>query len=165
MTVGRFFFGLGLATLCAFVLAGCGAKGGTGGKPVASGGTILLDGAPLEGVVITFVPTGAGQAATGVSGSGGTFRLTTRNTGDGAVPGTYKVTVKKSDSMGEGSSSPKDPGDLMKMMEKMAKSKSSSKPGGGIHPNYGTVEKTPLTWEIPSSGDRNIKLELNKSGT
>ncbi|MCS6975695.1 MAG: carboxypeptidase-like regulatory domain-containing protein [Gemmatales bacterium] len=146
--------------------AGCGPRGGVGGKPVPSGGTVTLDGQPVEGVIITFVPTGAGQPASGVSGPDGSFRLTTRNTGDGAIPGTYKVTVKRQATAAGGpSESPKDPADMIKAMEKMAKGGAPKPTGPAIHPNYESVEKTPLTWEIPSGGDRNIKLELNKSGT
>lgn len=152
--------------LAALTVTGCGPRGAVGGKPVPSGGTITLDGQPLSGVLITFVPTGAGQPATGISGADGTFRLTTRNTGDGAIPGTYKVTVRRQESVAGGpSESPKDPADMIKAMEKMAKGGAPKPSGPAIHPNYESVEKTPLTWEIPSGGDKNIKLELNKSGT
>jgi len=163
----RLCVGLAVVIGSALLLsAGCGPRGGVGGKPVPSGGTITLDGQPLSGVVITFIPTGAGQPATGVSGADGSFRLTTRNTGDGAIPGTYKVTVKRQETGAGGpSESPKDPGDMIKAMEKMAKGGPPKPTGPSIHPNYESVEKTPLTWEIPSGGDRNIKLELNKSGT
>jgi hypothetical protein len=156
----------GLITLAMLVGAGCGPRGGVAGRPVPSGGTITLDGQPLGGVIITFVPQGPGLPATGVSGPDGSFRLTTRNTGDGAIPGQYKVTVRRSDPGGTGpTESPKDPGELAEAMRKMAKGGPPKPAGPTIHPNYETVDKTPLTWEIPSGGDKNIKLELNRSGT
>jgi hypothetical protein len=35
----------------------------------------------------------------------------------------------------------------------------------GIHANYRDPKKTPLKFTIGSSGDKNVKIELNKSGT
>lgn len=155
----------------AMILAGTGCGGGakTGGNPVAVGGTITLDGQPLEGATINFSPVGeGGQPAHGLSGSGGTFRLTTRNSNDGAVPGEYRVTVAKQEGMGAGGAGidPKSP-DYMKMMEKMSAGgkHNQTKDTSGIHANYREAARTPLKFTIPSGGDKNLKIELNKSGT
>src|SRR5262245_12253374 len=66
-----------------------------GGKPIKVEGKVTLDGKPLPEALIQFLPEGeqGGPPANGLSGTDGTFRLTTFNSGDGALPGTYKVTV------------------------------------------------------------------------
>src|SRR3954464_3770610 len=83
--------------LC-FLLAGCG--GGPSDKPKVApvSGKVTQKGKPLTTGDVLFTPSGgpdgaAGQVATGQIGPDGTYRLTTFNTGDGAVLGTHKVTV------------------------------------------------------------------------
>src|SRR5262249_39083032 len=68
--------------------------GGGGGK-VAVTGPLTLDGQPMEGAIVTFVPAnpGKGEIAYGTTDKDGAFRLTTSKPNDGAVPGEYKVTV------------------------------------------------------------------------
>jgi hypothetical protein len=85
-----------LTALCPLLLlAGCTAQGPTLPTAVEAKGKILLpDGRPLPGGRVTLNP----QAATEVEAFGdvnpdGTFALTTYKPGDGAVPGTYVVTV------------------------------------------------------------------------
>src|SRR5438105_2908960 len=76
---------------------GCG--GDTNRPKVAPvSGKVTHKGQPLTSGDVIFTPAGgmdgaAGQIATGQIGSDGTYRLTTFNTGDGAVLGTHKVTV------------------------------------------------------------------------
>jgi hypothetical protein len=138
------------------------------GRPVASGGTITLDDQPLEGATIVFTPDGSGQLATALSGSGGRFRLTTRNTNDGAIPGPYKITVQKKSGGGAGGGVEMKPGSpeyVAKMKEMTSKTTKTTVDTGGIHPNYSDPAKTTLRWEIPKGGDTNIQLKLNKSGT
>jgi hypothetical protein len=77
------------------LLAGCASRGPTLPTAVEARGKVLLpDGRPLPGGRVTLNP----QAATEVEAFGdvnpdGTFTLTTYRPGDGAVPGTYVVTV------------------------------------------------------------------------
>jgi hypothetical protein len=77
------------------LFAGCTAKGPPLPTAVEAKGKVLLpDGRPLSGGRVTLNP----QAATEVEAFGdvnpdGTFTLTTYKPGDGAVPGTYVVTV------------------------------------------------------------------------
>src|SRR6185436_12065008 len=59
-------------------------------------GLVTLDSQPVDGATVVFQPaTGAGKAATGMTDKDGKFNLTTSTAGDGAMPGTYKVTVTK----------------------------------------------------------------------
>jgi len=72
---------------------GCGDDSGLGKRYPVSG-AVRLNGAPLEKGRIDFHPTdpAKGRAASGEI-QNGSYRLTTLTTGDGALPGQYKVTV------------------------------------------------------------------------
>jgi hypothetical protein len=58
-------------------------------------GTVTYRGKPLAGASVTFMAQGAPRAAVGKTDEAGNFQLTTFEPGDGAVPGTHSVTVKK----------------------------------------------------------------------
>src|SRR6476469_2586170 len=59
-------------------------------------GTVTMQGKPVAGAVITFVPTGTdGAAASAITDSDGKYALTTWRAGDGARPGEYRVKVSK----------------------------------------------------------------------
>lgn len=75
-------------------IVGC---GGEDSGTVPASGTVTLDGAPVEGAMVTLVPddTQSGKPAAGQSDSSGNFILTTFSGGDGALPGSYKVQVSK----------------------------------------------------------------------
>lgn len=81
---------LGLACL-----AGCG-EGSNNPKTAKVTGKVTLDGQPLEGAIVMFAPEGgAGNAASGTTDASGTYSLTTFVRDDGAVPGSYQVSVTK----------------------------------------------------------------------
>lgn len=65
-------------------------------------GVVTLDGAPLTDAVIIFQPQDHSHAAFGQTGSDGRFELTTFEKGDGAVPGTFKVSFVKYERPPEG---------------------------------------------------------------
>ena len=78
------------------VLHGCGPANPYGA--VAVSGKITVDGEPMEGVVVTFVPSGDdGMGAYGMTDAAGSYKLTTGGApfGTGAVPGSYIVTFSK----------------------------------------------------------------------
>ena len=81
-----------VAALATFI--GCG--GPRGFDTVEATGVVTLDGQSVDGADVVFQPAGAGgKAATGLTDASGKFTLTTINAGDGAMPGSYKVTVVK----------------------------------------------------------------------
>jgi hypothetical protein len=65
---------------------------------VKVGGKVTLDGAPVEGAVVTLIPASqgtTGRTATGKTDASGQFTLSTTNVITGVVPGEYKATVSK----------------------------------------------------------------------
>lgn len=77
-------------------LIGCSGSGVPGRPPThPATGSVSLDGTPVAGATVTLVPQAGGHAAVAVTDSSGGFRLTTFQAGDGAVAGTYGVTVEK----------------------------------------------------------------------
>lgn len=82
-------FALAVAAL-AFV-TGCGESNPTTG---AVTGKVTYKGKPVSNGLIQFVPQGDGNAATGEITPDGTYELTTYVKGDGARPGSYKVSVQ-----------------------------------------------------------------------
>jgi hypothetical protein len=76
--------------------AGCGAGGPTLAERVpVSGRVVLASGKPLTKGRVTFVSRDlSAPPASGDLGPDGAFRLTTRDPGDGAVPGAYRVRIE-----------------------------------------------------------------------
>lgn len=154
-----------LALLLILASCGCGGKD----APVKVEGTVTLDGKPLEGAVVAFVPVSEGlRQAVGTTGSDGSFRLTTFNFGDGALPGEYKITITKQqesagldvseDSMRQGSKG------AVEMMKKMSMKKAKPpKPKSVLPATYNDVAKTPLKQVVPTDGP--VKLDLRSSGS
>lgn len=141
---------------------------GSSGKPVKVAGTVTLDGAPLEGVTVMFIPAKEGRQATGITDSDGKFELTTIKSHDGALPGEYKVTVM-APREGGGSGNISDPNskEAKEMFAKLLNESREGKPREAmeakqtVHPNYTRPEKTPLKEKVPSDGALEIKLRKN----
>ena len=82
------WFGMAVVLLSSI---GCGDQPGTSPTAPVSG-TVTLDGKPLEGVSIAFVPT-SGRPASGITNATGQFTLSTFGNRDGAVLGSHKVVL------------------------------------------------------------------------
>ena len=86
-------------------LLGC---SGDGMLPVE--GTVTLDGKPLEGAAVSFVPAEGGRPCTGQTDDQGHFTLASYVAGDGVPPGEYKVTVIKLDARRQAEAAPVEEG-------------------------------------------------------
>ena len=84
---------LSISVTLGFVLTGCPSSSRPPTYRVT--GTVTLQGKPVAGAAITFVPTGEGEAASAITDSEGKYALTTWEAGDGARPGEYRVKVSK----------------------------------------------------------------------
>jgi hypothetical protein len=161
------YLALGCLLILAAALAGCGT-----GKTVKVEGIVLLDGQPVSGASVRFIPLDAekGLSANGLTGTDGRFRLTTRKPNDGAMPGEYRIEVsyeeQRESAAGVDMSRPD------KAMEVMRKAGEESRATGGpaapkggkggkIPPGYGTKD-SPLRQTVPPDGD--VKIELKSTG-
>jgi hypothetical protein len=152
-------------SILAIAFSGCGKA-----RPVKVAGTITLDGRPLSGATIVFSPEqeAGGRQASALSDSEGTFELTTYNMGDGALPGTYKVLVKK-DEPHIATALPKEqsPEEVTKMMADYAKRKSGptveTKKKPIVPAAYSSPTSTPLKYTVPVEDKLEIKLKSNAS--
>jgi hypothetical protein len=80
----------------AVLAAGCSGSGRPATYPVS--GTVTMNGKPLDGAQVVFVPASKNaEAATGVSDAAGRYQLTTYVAGDGAQSGEFRVRVLKYD--------------------------------------------------------------------
>jgi hypothetical protein len=140
------------------LLVGCGKRT----KTVPVSGIVKIDGVPLKDARVTFHPIDGGKMAFGNTDAEGRFTLTTSNSNDGAVPGQYRVTVSVVGSFEAASDKiAKDftMGEMQRERERLAKMKINQ-----VHPNYLTVDKTPLRQEItgPTS---DLPIDLRKDGS
>lgn len=151
MSRGSWYAALALTLLLA--ASGCKAR------MVKVEGTVTLDGAPLEGATISFVPeNGAGPSAAGFTGSDGVFTLTTHTTGDGVREGTYNVIITKSSKstapLATGASSMKDNWKEYLKKEPTGPPKAEST----VPAQYSDPAKPVLKCKVPPDGPVEFKL-------
>jgi hypothetical protein len=139
--------------ILAAALVGC-AKSRT--SPVE--GDVLLDGKPLAGASIMFVPQGTGRDATGQTDASGHFIMSTFQPRDDVLPGSYKVVITPptgvADTAQYGTAE-----DAMAAATKAPAKKASSDPA--FPQKYTRPDQTPLTQEVPVQGK--LRFELKAS--
>jgi hypothetical protein len=145
-------------------LAGC---GGVGVDTVPVGGVVMLDGSPVEGASVTFLSdeTSGTRVATGKTDASGKFTLKTivgEQSADGAVQGTHKIMVAKTQS--DGDEGVRQAGEtdqeMVARMAGVAVNTSEVKQTYIIAKKYSMPENSGLTATIGPSGDTNITLEV-----
>jgi hypothetical protein len=149
-------------------------------------GVVTLDGTPVEGATVSFVPVDdtVGRLANGRTDSSGRFRLSTSGK-PGAKPGDYKVTVIKVKAVEGGENLKPGTDETKKFMEGKGKAMAPPKPGGpgagamgrpgmpggpgaGGGPKselpaiYASGNTTPLSQTIPAGGPIKLELESKK---
>jgi hypothetical protein len=131
-----------------FVL-GCGDSTGLAKRYPVSG-KITYNGKPVEKGTISFVPTAPdGRSATGEI-SGGSYSLTTAEPGDGALPGSYKVTVIARD-MDTSKLKEVAKGGQFHHDKEFAKAVSSAKPL--VPSKYSLIDTSGLTAEVKAQSN------------
>lgn len=141
-------------------LTACGCGGPD--QPVRVKGKVTLDGQPVEGATVTFLPEGkTGRNANARTRADGSFELTTFAPNDGVLAGTYKVVVEYF----EPRSALGTFHNQQEAMQAAAKSQGQKKkpPRYAIPSQYGDPARTPLKRTIPSGGE--ILLELRTTET
>jgi len=80
-----------MAGLMMGLITGCGG-GGSAPETVPVTGIVTYQGQPVPKLSVAFIPD-KGMLATGTTDAEGRFRLTTSNSGDGAMVGSYRVAI------------------------------------------------------------------------
>lgn len=151
----------GLVVCSLAVLAGCGGPANKLGT-VAAGGTVTYRAAALAGATVTLAPQQGQRPAVGLSDGAGRFRLTTLATGDGAMPGGYKVTVTKTDE----AVVPKNVAEMtveeMRAYEAeiMKGPPDFREPDQLLPARYGDQATTPLSCEVKATGGNEFRFDL-----
>lgn len=127
---------------------GCGG-GGTTVSTVPASGTVTLDGAPVDGARLTFMPNTGGPDKIGyaVTDAQGQFEATTRGGAPGLAVGSYRVLVEKL-ALPDGSPIPPD------AMAADVGAKNI------LPPLYANSDESPLSAAIADGGTSELKLEL-----
>ena len=145
-----------LATL--LPLGGC-QRGPARPKTVPVNVDVSYRNQPVSGATVTFVPAGGPRGAVGRTNAQGQAKLMTFATGDGAIPGSYRVTIDKFlDEAGPANSS----------QEEYEKFWAGQKQGpAGLPPlkcelpwKYGQVEKTELKADVREQGKNDFRFDL-----
>jgi len=116
---------------------------------------VLLDGKPLAGATVQFVPQEKGRDATGETDKSGQFVMSTFQPRDGVLPGNYKVVISPP-------TGTPDKAQYASAEEAMAAaSKQAAKKDGAAFPQkYARPDQTPLMQEVPVKGK--LKFELQR---
>ena len=145
------------------VAAGCGQ--GDRPKVVPVRGKVLLDGKPVEGAQVTFHPTAAApRNAGGTTNANGEFTLTTFDTGDGAIPGEYIVTIYKPQASGnddENLDPSADVGEAYDLAMESAESEDAEYEGV-LPEKYASKETSPLKRTVAETGPNEFTFELEE---
>jgi hypothetical protein len=137
--------------LACLVAAALLAGTGCGSKPVGIKGKITLDGAPLPGASVEFVPEAGGRSAEGMTDKDGKFTLTTYLTGDGALRGEYRVVINKTPqgALPQPDRSDKEAMKKVMFQSMMASQNRTLRAQGLVPGDYGEFDKTPLRQTVP----------------
>jgi hypothetical protein len=142
---------LGTLLVLAAVAVGC--SQGNAIKTVPVSGKVTYKAQPVEGATVSFIPDGDGRPAIAISGAGGAYRLMTLDV-PGALPGTYTVTVRKSDIPLE-STKPVTMEEAVKMNTRPPPPPKELLPG-----RYADASKSPLKFEVKPGQNNTFDLLL-----
>lgn len=94
-----------LLMLALVALAGCGGSSAFP-KTYPVTGTVKLNGKPVDGAMVVFQLESGKENALGTTDKNGEFSLSMFRPGDGAIPGKYKVSIKKEDAVAAPTNAP-----------------------------------------------------------
>lgn len=138
------------------LVAGCGKGASSGRKPVYPvTGVVTLSGGPVPGATVTLSPRDGQPVAYGTTDDSGKFKLSTYDTGDGAVPGAYVALVLKPEAAPAGSSAGggHDAGNTSASAMHTAAKKKPKGAGGGIPEKYAKPDQSDLKVTIEAKSN------------
>jgi hypothetical protein len=169
---------LTVALIALVVAGGCSQKPSIKTVPVS--GKVTLDGQPLSGVNVTFVPaTGESSgltkpSATGVTGADGSYKLVTMASGsnivNGAPPGSYKVMITKQVAQSAAPGAPMaaqglSPEEFTKQTQNMSADEAGKMAGSAAQPGEGsTTVKSEIPERYTKADDSGLTATVADSG-
>jgi 5-hydroxyisourate hydrolase-like protein (transthyretin family) len=144
----KYYFAI-LLCFCCLWMTGCKQDGIKGLVPCS--GVVLKNGQPVEEVSVTLIPmdaTSESRTANGRTDVNGQFTATTQKW-NGILPGKYKVALtKRITKTNPGQESVEESYRTVTHTEHMGK--------------YANADQSGLIVEIPKSGDKNLKIEIQE---
>jgi len=134
-------------------------------------GVVTLDGKPVEGATISFIPDegSQGPVANGLTRKDGSFRLETHRAGDGVLAGTYKVVISKTPAIEFHGLSDNEIREMALKQEMGLRAKIKKEIEGQLRAKkgeipavYGDPARSTLKVTVPTTGK--VRLELQRSG-
>ncbi|RMF92138.1 MAG: carboxypeptidase regulatory-like domain-containing protein [Planctomycetota bacterium] len=120
---------------------------------------ITYKGQPVEGATVSLIPqTPDGKGASGITDSSGTATVRTFTQGEGALPGTYKVTVVKTQSTAPEVTA-EDEEAYEEAMETEGE-ESAFEPKDLLPVKYKSAETTDLECTVSAEGDNQFEFDL-----
>ena len=110
---------------------------------------------PVEGAHVTFVPAEGGKPAFGTTDAQGVAQLTTFKSNDGAIPGEYQVTIRKTKVENTKSLAPDDPGALAPV-ERATESNTTHL----LPEKYGSAANSGLQASVSESSENRFDFDL-----
>lgn len=162
----RFILAVLLCSVSGLVVSqGCGSRSrGNIPQTAPVSGTVTLDGQPVDGATVVFVPTGTpAYGAYAVTDSKGHFSLKSSETVSGAVPGKYLVQVTKlvTDTSGKQFVVAED-------VEHAALASGGSAPSTGVSATrnvlpekYANPKTSGIEVTVPAEGLQNLEIKLS----
>lgn len=146
------------------LFAGCTGGGDDGPGYAAVSGVVTLDGNPVEGATVNFIPKGAGTLSMALTDANGNFKLRTATGKVGAAIGDHSVTVTlveqppNTQVATDDGLAPAMPNEMGTAPGRAAAP--AAKPLWLVPQKYSTPETSALTATVTSSGLSDHKLEL-----
>jgi hypothetical protein len=132
-------------------LAALGCEGASGTVPAE--GVVRLNGQPLSGASVHFIPEESGRDATATTDQAGHFVMSTFEPRDGAMAGSYKIVITPS-APAQAAAKPMTPDEAM--------AEAARVPAKPLYPGfpeqYTRADQTPLKQTVPAPGE--IKIDL-----
>ncbi len=146
---------VGCAVCLAFLIgfSGCAPAGADHPDTASVTGTVTYNGEAVEGATVSFSPAEAGgQGAIGKTDAQGSFTVQTQWGAEGAVPGSYKVSITKS----EGHVTSDEDMETAQIGEDAA----AAPVADALPAKYGSAGTSELTADVTADGENNFTFEL-----
>ncbi|MBQ6828682.1 MAG: carboxypeptidase regulatory-like domain-containing protein [Thermoguttaceae bacterium] len=141
----------------AVLVSGCGAD--TGHRKTT--GVVTVDGEPIEGATLVFVPAAqGGESGSAITDAKGAYSTVSGSVGEGLKPGDYKVTISKREQVVDEDMAAYEAGEITYDELQERKSKQGLSGGAPVGESlvpeiYSSAADTPLTVTVTDDASKN----------